>query len=517
MRQSHVQRNITATAVFLGSLAILSSGAGSAGLATAWVDPVARIQAQDEALYASISLGMVSTHHWLTPRFMGRLALFKPPLFYWLSAISAKVWGPSALALRVPSLLAGAGAVTIVFLWLAEESSLAVALTGALLAISSHMLFVLSRVALTDALLTFLTLLAVWTLARDRLLERNRSLWIFGLATGAAIMTKAVAGIFPLLVLVVLAFTRERPSVKRMVAVVAIAGAVAAPWHVYQIVTHPRWFWAEYVVTEHFVEGLAAPQQTTQETRVLFYLKRLVLLDPALVAAAAIALARKRLPAATALIAVIAIAVLAFQYRNAAYIMPMFPAFAVVAAGAVTARWGRLALGVAAVLFVTKAFFTSQPWGLPFAPEFVNPSYAPLASYAAQHRPRELIVVDPDDQFYSAALNLRKVRYVYLDPRTERPQAPLDFEWLGITVTTTQFAQMNGLMPVFAERLRAFDLDSTEPVASVILASDEREISTLLTAHPGIDFYIPLRWAPLDQGVHETRPATATRVLLLAR
>ena len=122
MRQSHVQRNIAAAAVFLGSLAILATGAGSSGLATAWVDPVAKIQAQDEAVYASISLRMASTNQWLTPKFLGRLALFKPPLFYWLSGSSAKLFGPTAFALRVPSLLAGAGTVTIVFLWLAGHN-----------------------------------------------------------------------------------------------------------------------------------------------------------------------------------------------------------------------------------------------------------------------------------------------------------------------------------------------------------------------------------------------------------
>jgi hypothetical protein len=511
-----VQRNIAAAAVFLGSLAILGTGAGAPGLATSWVDPVAKIQAQDEAVYASISLGMVSTNQWLTPKFLGRLALFKPPVVYWLSALGAKLFGPAPLALRVPSLLAGAGAVTVVFLWLAEQGSLATALAGALLTISSHMVFVLSRVALTDALLTFETLLAVWMLARDPRLERRQSLVIFGIATGAAIMTKAVAGAFPLLVLAVLAFTRERPRPQRILSACAVTAAVAAPWHAYQLVVHPHWFWSEYVVTEHVVWGLDAPGQTTAENPVLFYLKRLAALDPVLLAAGIVGLVRKRPPAVVALIAVIGAAVLAFQYRNASYIMPMFPALALAAAEAIPPRWSKAALGAAAVLFVAKAFAATQPWGLPFAPEFVNPSYPPLASYAAQHRPRDLIIVDPDDQFYSSTLNLPKVRYVYLDPRPQNTKAPLDFEWLGITVTAPQFAQLDRLMPVYADRLRAFDLDSTEPVATVIRAENEREIAALLTSHPEIDFYVPSRWATFDGGTHAAHTATPGRIFLLA-
>src|SRR5207237_10680314 len=69
---------------------------------------------------------------------------------------------------------------------------------------------------------------------------------------------------------------------KRYLQLCAVAASVAAPWHIYQLVVHTRWFWAEYVLTEHFTWGLAAPAQPSQENQVFYYLRRLALTDPLL-------------------------------------------------------------------------------------------------------------------------------------------------------------------------------------------------------------------------------------------
>src|SRR5579862_1598239 len=139
-------------AIFLASLLVLAWGASAPGIATAYVDPLAHIQAQDEALYGSSSLEMARHGGWMTPHFLGRYALYKPPLLYWLSALSAKIVGPGALALRIPSILAGAATVAIVFSWIRAALPIFAALSGALLLLSSHLFFVLSRTGLTDAL-----------------------------------------------------------------------------------------------------------------------------------------------------------------------------------------------------------------------------------------------------------------------------------------------------------------------------------------------------------------------------
>ncbi len=389
---------------------------------------------------------------------------------------------------------------------------------GALLLLSSHMFFVLSRVGLTDALLTFEMTLAMFALARDPQLVSRIGLWICGCASGAAVMTKGLAGLLPLLTLALFCLlSRERPGWARLAQAAAITAAVALPWHLWQLYQHPRWFWAEYVLTEHLAWGLGPPSQQTEEMHALYYLKRLVAVDPVLLAWALVGIARVRPRLLIAWIVVILAAVLAFQYRNASYLMPVFPALAMLAAQAVPladARGSVLVLALA--LFAGKAMAGHEPWGIPFAPESVNPSHAALDAYAALHRGNTLILVEADDQFYSADLDLPHVRYVDLDPATERRKFPLDFEYLGVTVTAEQFARLNELLPVFEQRLREWNLDSSEPIATVIVARSAEEIATLIHSHPEADFYAPADWAPRDGGVHEVWER-GRRVFLLSR
>jgi hypothetical protein len=69
-------------------------------------------------------------------------------------------------------------------------------------------------------------------------------------------------------------------------AALVFAAAVILPWHIYQLATHPRWFWAEYIQDEIFLGGAGAPPQTSTENHAWFYLRRMALTDPWLCLAA---------------------------------------------------------------------------------------------------------------------------------------------------------------------------------------------------------------------------------------
>ena len=108
-------------AVALLALACLLIRAARTGLAGDFVDPINRITSQDEALYAHSAIAMAQHGDWLTPKFMGRLALYKPPLLIWASAFSARILGVSRLALRLPIALFCGLAICLVFLFAAES------------------------------------------------------------------------------------------------------------------------------------------------------------------------------------------------------------------------------------------------------------------------------------------------------------------------------------------------------------------------------------------------------------
>lgn len=60
----------------------------------------------DEARYAEIAREMVSTGDWLAPHLNGVLYFEKPPLQYWISALSIECFGPNDWAPRIPVVIA---------------------------------------------------------------------------------------------------------------------------------------------------------------------------------------------------------------------------------------------------------------------------------------------------------------------------------------------------------------------------------------------------------------------------
>lgn len=499
-------------------------------LASAWVDPVGRIAAQDEAVYSHIATGMARNGDWMTPRFMGRYALFKPPLLHWLTAASVRLLGRSNLSYRAPSILSAAAAATLAVAWALHWSPWAALAVGMLLA-GNPWLHTLARLNLMDALLTFLFTAAAWTLRRDPSLTKIQSRVLFGFWVAAGIMTKSVAGVLPLLMLGVfwlVARSEHRPPVAALGQVLGVSVLLAAPWHLYQLFQHPHWFWAEYIIDEHFRSALAPLSQTSQEGHVAFYLRRWVATDPVLlllllaaIPHAARELKRRTSPEWIILLSWLAIgigAVLAFQYRNLAYLLPVAPAAALIGVGGALRRPRILYAAVAflAVALGARIANPSAPWGLSFAPTAPLPSRHCLEEYARQQRGRELIIAMPDDEFYSSLLPLPRVRYVFADDGRERQHPAMDFRFLGITVSTDEFLNLTPWRPIFHNRLRSFDMDSDEPIATVIQIRNQADVRRLIEGAPGADFFLPAGWAAVVPPNRRILSCSSGRLFVLA-
>ncbi len=519
-----------ATVVFLLATLALGFQLDRTGIATGFVDPIGRVGAQDEAVYAHTAIRMAQTGQWLTPSFLGRHALYKPPLLYWLSGLSVRLFGVSPLSLRLPSLLAGALAAALLFAWLRPSTSLPAAAAASILLVSSPIFHRVSRMCLTDALLALGLIGALCAVARDPRLARRRSLWTFSACSAAAILVKGVAGLLPLLILALFAVLNrrgERPDAQRIAQAVLLTAALAAPWFLWQLAVHPRWFWAEFVQSEILTFGLASPYQTSAESHPLFYLRRLFLTDPLLCLLALAAIAGFRgaaLQPALLLswIVATATAMLLFQYRNASYLSLLLPALALAAASGPFFSQRRAAVAALALglVFFVKAAFPLRPWGLDFRTGATVQAAPLLDAYARMQRPNELILVSPDDEFYSAVLPLPHVRYCFMDPREHLPTHGLDLRYLGIHVTAAQFVELERWRPVFRQRLRAWNLDSDEPLASVIAARSTAELASVIAASPHSDFFLPasLHTAlePHVQATHRILPASPAYVFLLA-
>src|SRR5262249_22464282 len=83
------------------------------------------------------------------------------------------------------------------------------------------------------------------------------------------------------------------------------------------------------------------------------------------------------------------------------------------------------------------------------------------------------------------------------------PKMPLDFEYLGILMTATDFARIRDLRPTFERRLLEWNLDRGDPIATTIVAQSEDQIADFIRDHPEGDFFPAGPWASRDQAVHE--------------
>ena len=119
-----------------------------------------------EARYGEIVRKMVELGDWVTLWFdYGTPFWGKPPLAFWLSAISAKVLGLSEFALRLPSFLLGLGMLGLVGGIARRPSGDNLALIAILVLASSSLFFVASGAVLTDTTLAFsvtLSMVAFW-------------------------------------------------------------------------------------------------------------------------------------------------------------------------------------------------------------------------------------------------------------------------------------------------------------------------------------------------------------------
>jgi hypothetical protein len=521
-------------AVALLGLACLLVRAARVGLGGDIIDPISRITAQDEALYANSAIAMAREGGWLTPRFMGRYALYKPPLLIWAAAISGKILGISRLGLRLPILIFSALSLGLIFLWAGELAGWqAGAVAGALL-FSNHLWNTLAALSMTDGLLLAFTIAAFYALFCDPWLESRAALFGFSAAVAAAILTKGIAGILPLPVLGLywLAVRRpERPAFLRVCLAAALALAFAAPWFVYQFAVHPRWFWTEHFAVEILGFGAGAPPQTSQENPALFYLMRFAIIDPVLLAAAAVAipaflrdLGRRRTAPVllAAWMAVMLAAMLGWQYRNASYLLPLVPALALLAAAwgpFRTRQYAPWMLVVLAAGFLVKSSAPELPWGLDYRTRTVQHTAPILSAYCAQARGNELIVLDVADDLYAAALPLARLRYATVTP-VETPTGPysMPFEEMGIKVTVDQFNDLARYTPAFRARLREWGLDSGAPIATLITARTAADLTALVRAHPESDFLISAFYRnAVESAPQELIGAAADYLLLLSR
>lgn len=308
----------------------------------------------DDAAYAHEAKAMLQSGDFWTMRLNGALDFDKPPLFIWLLAASLKIFGANDFAAKLPCAVLGWSTVVATYFtakeisageedsikrnWLPALAMLSMATTQYFLKYASH--------AMTDVPFTFFFTTAVYFYARS--LKNKKFLIACGAAVGLATLTRSPMGLFPLGVVVLHALlTRRAKSLFSyyFAACVALAFLIPAVWFLkeYEV-------FGDYFFTTHFANFLAhsnAPNERTDWQNFLWRFEYVFLLArlyepwflPALVGL--FLAARRAFKTGTAasaeilLIVWVAALMLPFSAVEAKvlrYILPAFPAFAILSA-----------------------------------------------------------------------------------------------------------------------------------------------------------------------------------------
>jgi 4-amino-4-deoxy-L-arabinose transferase-like glycosyltransferase len=216
----------------------------------------------DEVFYAQTAREMLAAPSLLTPLLFGQPQFEKPPLTYWLLAGSFALLGEHPWTARlVPAFFGVLGALAT-FLFGRRFLPGGTAALGALLLLTSLAYLGQSIALLTD--MVFTTLVAgaffVFYLWYDR--RRASYLHGFALLAALAVLTKGPVALVMLLPAAVLflGFQRDRSGLRAFLVHPwwLVLFAVAGPWYLYATLVHGRAFTWEFLVHDNWHRILRA-------------------------------------------------------------------------------------------------------------------------------------------------------------------------------------------------------------------------------------------------------------------
>jgi len=225
----------------------------------------------DEPVYGQVGKEMAHAGlaNWLSPRYGGQLWFDKPPLFYWLTALSMRLLGVSEFAARLPSALLSVVLVGVTYA-LARRAYPAIpktALWAGFVLATSLQFFTLARAAVTDMTLTVCLTLALYGLYVWVQTNQGRWVALAGLMTGLGMLTKGPVALV-LIGVQTLAYLLLTRQAKRLLSPAlwlgfALCLAIGLPWFGLMIHLHGQLFVNGFLEANNVTRYLQAEHQET--------------------------------------------------------------------------------------------------------------------------------------------------------------------------------------------------------------------------------------------------------------
>lgn len=208
----------------------------------------------DEARYAEIAREMLALRDFLVPHLNYVPYVEKPPLLYWITAGSFRMFGLGEFAARLAPALAAMLGLLATYLFVSMIFGRRRGLIAGAILATTPLYAVMAQVLNTDMLLTAMLTVAFFAFF---LHWRDGGIWCWlaYVAIAMALLTKGPIGIvLPALVaLAFLCWERDLGGALRrfhVIAGLALVIAIAAPWFIYMTLTVPGFF-DFYFIGEH--------------------------------------------------------------------------------------------------------------------------------------------------------------------------------------------------------------------------------------------------------------------------
>jgi 4-amino-4-deoxy-L-arabinose transferase-like glycosyltransferase len=212
-----------------------------------------------ETAYGEVAREILLTHDWIVMHLNGVPYFVQPPLYFWLGAVFALFFGPTAFALRLPSALATIALGAFTGYAIARRAGTRSGIYAAVILSTSLMQAVIGRLAIMDALLDLAVAMSIlWWFES---LESGRARYaIYGwIAAAAGFLAKGfVAPVVALLTIVPFyLWNRRFVAMPRLAAPGWIAGAaifvaLVLPWPL-ALVLHYHLFPLEKLIGEYTI------------------------------------------------------------------------------------------------------------------------------------------------------------------------------------------------------------------------------------------------------------------------
>jgi 4-amino-4-deoxy-L-arabinose transferase-like glycosyltransferase len=254
-----------------------------------------------DAAHAQTAQHILDSGDWVTTKINGIRYIEKPPLPFWLVAITYRVAGENVFATHLPNALAILGLTWLSWLWASCAWGPRAGLYAGLGVLTSIGPFLFTRFIIPESILSFLLLIALYSLLTS--LEYHHPVRIYWMwtALALALLTKGLiapvlfaGGAIPYLLL---SGQWRRWRSLRPISGFLLFLAIAAPWHILVGLANPdqghpignqpalgnvHGFWWFYFVNEHLLRfiGQRYPHDYNKLPFAAYWLLHIVWLFP---------------------------------------------------------------------------------------------------------------------------------------------------------------------------------------------------------------------------------------------